>query len=68
MRGRTAQGRAFAGWALAGAGAVISSLSSPRYNIIGATGQRFSLEGSTGQRSKLLGAVGKRFEIEGANR
>ena len=69
MRGRVFQGRAFAGWALANGGAVVTvAEQTRRHRLIGTSAGFALLTGTSADETRLTGSSGQRYTLTGTTR
>ena len=68
MRARSFQGRAFAGWALANSGAVITVANvTTRLSLIGTSQRRLAMTGTSQERLGTIGTSGRRLSVIGSS-
>ena len=68
MRGRVFQPRAFAGWALANAGAVVVVANvTTRLNLVGTSQRRLAMAGTSQERLSAIGTSGRRLSVIGSS-
>lgn len=68
MRPRVFQGRAFATWALANAGAVVVVANvTTRLNLVGTSQRRLAMAGTSQERLTTIGTSGRRLSVIGSS-
>jgi hypothetical protein len=68
MRPRVFQGRAFAGWALANSGAVVTVANvTTRLSLIGTSRRRLGIDGASQERLSTIGTSGRRLNMIGSS-
>jgi hypothetical protein len=68
MRPRVFQGRAFAGWALANSGAVVTVANiTTRLSLIGTSRRRLGIDGTSQERLSAIGTSGRRLSVIGSS-
>jgi hypothetical protein len=68
MRPRVFQGRVFAAWALANAGAVVVVANvTTRLSLVGTSRRRLGIDGTSQERLSTIGTSGRRLGVIGSS-